>query len=57
MSNAGQKLFDLINDLVGVDPRNVIVSGELDEASVRNVICDVSALLDSRIAVAPAMED
>ncbi len=54
-SDSGQKLLDLVDDLVGVDPREVVFPGELDEARARNAIGDIPPLVDSGIAVPAAM--
>src|SRR5919197_291292 len=41
----GQELLDLVHDLVGVDPRDVVVPGQLDEACARDVLGDVAPLV------------
>ena len=45
MPHAGEELLDLVEDLVAVDPGQMVVPGQLDEARTRNVLSDVAALL------------
>ena len=45
MPHAGEELLDLVEDLVGVDPGQMVVPRQLDEARTRDVLGDVAALL------------
>jgi len=52
-----QKLLNLVEDLVGINPREMVFPGELDKARVRNAIGDVLALSWSRVPVARAVQN
>ncbi len=56
-AHAGEEILDLVDDLVGLDPRQVVISLQLDEPCARNAVGKVAALLDARIAVARAVQD
>src|SRR5438445_7527075 len=49
MPHAGEELLDLVEDLVGVDPGQMVVPRQLDEARTRDVLGDVAALSRSKL--------
>src|SRR2546421_7211637 len=58
MARSGQKLLDLIDDLIRLpDPHDVIVPWQLDQLCARDTACDVAASANVDPAVARAMED
>ena len=52
-----QELLHLVEDLVGVDPRQVVVAGELHEAPAGDPLGDVATLGSLRVQVARPVKD
>ena len=55
--HAREELLDLVDDVVRLPEGHVGVAGELDEARAGHMRGDIAALLDTRVAVADAMDD
>src|SRR5439155_1308530 len=55
-TNARQEVLDLVEDLVGVEPWNMIFACELDEPRFRNAGREVSPFVCARVVISPPVE-
>ena len=55
-SDSRQEVLDLVDDLMGVDPRQVVFSRQLNEARVRDPLGNAAALNDAGVQVAAPVQ-